>query len=203
MKTRRVSIKRRSRETNIQVRLNLDGRGDVRVTTGVAFLDHMLTQLGAHGLFDLTIKATGDLAVDLHHTNEDIGLVVGRAFDEALGDRKGITRFGSAYVPMEEALARVVLDFSGRAKLVVRDARSTSVKKRPPGSRGTYQWGDAEHFLESFTRGARMTLHIDILAGRDFHHTAEAVFKALGRALDAATRRDPRVKHIPSTKGQL
>jgi imidazoleglycerol-phosphate dehydratase len=200
---RRATITRKSKETNVSVNLNLDGSGKTAVQTGIPFLDHMLTLMGAHGVFDLTIRATGDLAVDLHHTNEDIGRVVGEAFDRALGDRRGICRFGTAYVPMEEALARVVLDFSGRPKLVIRDARPRSIAKRPTGSRGTYQWGDAEHFLESFARTSRTTLHVDVLAGSDFHHTAEAVFKALGRALDAASRRDARSAGVPSTKGYL
>lgn len=200
---RRATVNRKSRETSIIVDLNLDGHGKASVSTGIPFLDHMLTLLGTHGLFDLTVKAKGDLEIDLHHTNEDVGLVVGQAFDNALGSRKGIQRIGFAYVPMEEALARVVLDFSGRPKLVIRDARAPNVAKRPPSSRGTYQWGDAEHFLESLTRTGKLTLHVDILAGSDFHHTCEAVFKALGRALDAATCRDPRVKGIPSSKGRL
>jgi len=140
--------------------------------------------------------------VDLHHTNEDIGLVLGQAVDRALGDRKGITRFGSAYVPMDEALARVVLDISGRPKLVFRDARGTRATHALSSSR-SYQWSDAEHFLESFVRTSKITAHIDVLAGADFHHTCEAVFKALGRALEAATRIHPRVKGVPSSKGRL
>src|SRR3989338_1385840 len=160
----------------------------------------MLTLLGTHGLLDLTVKARGDLAVDLHHTNEDIGLVLGQAVDQALGDRKGITRFASAYVPMDEALARVVLDISGRPKLILRDARPSARRE----SRTTaYSWGDVEHFLESFVRMAKLTVHIDVLAGSDFHHTCEAVFKALGRALEAASRVHPRVKGVPSSKGRL
>jgi len=185
------------------VSLRLDGTGKTSVRTGIPFLDHMLTLLGTHGLFDLSVKARGDLAVDLHHTNEDVGLALGQAFDRALGDRRGINRYGWAYVPMEEALARVVVDFSGRPKLVVRDQRPASIQKRPAGSRGAYQWGDAEHFLESFGRASKTTLHIDILSGADFHHTCEAVFKALARALEAATRRNPRVKGVPSSKGRL
>ncbi len=200
---RRATATRKSKETNISVHLSLDGNGKTSVSTGIAFLDHMLTLVGTHGLFDLTVKAKGDLDIDLHHTNEDVGLVVGQAFDKALGNRSGIRRMGFAYVPMEEALARVVLDFCGRPKLVVRDARPGGVAKRPPSSRGAYQWGDAEHFLESFARTSKVTLHVDVLAGSDFHHTCEAVFKALGRALDAATRRDPRVKGVPSSKGRL
>jgi imidazoleglycerol-phosphate dehydratase len=175
----------------------------VSVKTGLPFADHMLTLLGVHGLFDLAIKAKGDLEIDLHHTTEDLGLALGQAFDQALGSRKGIRRFGSADVPMEEALARVVLDFSGRPRLEVRDARPPRVVKRPPASHGAYQWGDAEHFLESFARASKTTIHVEIAAGRDFHHTCEAVFKALGRARSEATRLDPRVKGIPSSKGRL
>lgn len=200
---RRATVSRKTKETQFTVNLSLDGRGKASIKTGVAFLDHMLTLLGVHGCFDLTVKGKGDLDIDLHHTNEDVGLVVGQAFDKALGDRKGIARYGWAYVPMEEALARVVLDFSGRPKLVVRDHRPSDLRDHPAGSHSAYQWGDAEHFLESFCRSSKTTLHIDILAGADFHHTCEAVFKALGRALDAATRRDSRVKGVPSSKGRL
>ena len=200
---RRARVTRKSRETDITVTLNVDGTGKASVKTGIPFLDHMLTLLGTHGVFNLTVRAAGDLAVDHHHTNEDVGLALGQAFDRALGARRGIGRFGASYVPMEEALARVVLDFSGRPKLVVRHARGSRVATHPAGSRGAYQWGDAEHFLESFARTSRTTLHIDIFAGSDFHHTVEAVFKALGRALMQATRLNPRVKGIPSSKGRL
>ena len=200
---RKAQVVRKSKETNITVRVNLDGTGKTSVKTGIPFLDHMLTLLGTHGVFDLTLKASGDLHIDLHHTNEDIGLVLGQAFDQALKDRKRITRFGFAYVPMDEALARVVLDISGRPKLVLRDGQAPATSKRPPASHGAYQWGDAEHFLESFARTSKMTLHIDVLTGSDFHHTCEAVFKALGRALEQATRLHPRVKGIPSSKGRL
>ena len=198
---RRATITRKSKETNIAVSLNLDGSGRASVKTGIPFLDHMLTLLGTHGIFDLTVKASGDLDVDLHHTNEDIGLVLGQAFDQALKDRKGITRFGLAYVPMDEALARVVLDISGRPKLVFKDELGGRSKRL--SSSTSYSWGDAEHFLESFVRTAKITLHIDVLAGSDFHHTCEAIFKALGRALEQATRLHPRVKGVPSSKGQL
>ena len=200
---RRATATRRSRETNITVSVNLDGRWTTAVKTGMPFLDHMLTLWGTHGLCDLTVKASGDLEVDIHHTNEDVGLVVGQAFDQALGTRKGIARFGASYVPMEEALARVVLDFSGRPKVIVRHARGSKVVKHPTGSHGAYQWGDAEHFLESFARASKTTIHVDIFAGGDFHHTCEAVFKALGRALEQATRLNPRVKGVPSSKGRL
>ena len=199
---RRASATRKSKEINITVSLNLDGENQTSVKTGLPFLDHMLTLFGTHGLIDLTIKASGDLEIDRHHTNEDIGLVLGQAVDQALGDRKGITRMGLSYVPMDEALARVVLDISGRPKLVLRDARGKSMT-RALASSSSYHWGDAEHFLESFVRTAKITLHIDVLAGSDFHHTLEAVFKALGRALEQATRLNPRVKGIPSSKGRL
>ena len=198
---RKAIATRKSKETNITVTLNLDGHGATRVKTGIPFLDHMLTLLGTHGLYDLTVKATGDLDIDLHHTNEDIGLVLGQAFDEALKDRKGITRMGSCYVPMDEALARVVVDISGRPKLILR--HEAPAVKKPLTRSASYAWGDAEHFLESFARTAKLTLHVDVLSGSDFHHTCEAVFKALGRALEQATRLNPRVKGIPSSKGRL
>jgi imidazoleglycerol-phosphate dehydratase len=199
---RRTTVTRESKETQIRVVLNLDGHGQSRVKTGIPFLDHMLTLLGTHSLCDLTVEAKGDLEIDLHHTNEDIGLVIGQAFDQALGERIGIVRFGFAYVPMDEALARVVLDISGRPKLVFRDERGRT-SRHPLTSSTTYQWGDAEHFLESFARTAKLTLHIDVIAGSDFHHTCEAVFKGLGRALEQATRIHPRVKGVPSSKGRL
>ncbi len=201
--SRHAKVSRRTKETNVRATLRLNGKGKVSVKTGIAFLDHMLTLVGTHGGFDLTVKATGDVDVDLHHTNEDVGLVLGQAFDWALGDRRGINRYGASYVPMEEALARVVLDFSGRPRLVIRTARGVTMES-PRGSRGAYQWGDAEHFLESFTRTSKTTIHIDVFAGGDFHHTVEAVFKALGRALGQATSTDPRLKgRIPSSKGKL
>ncbi|MBI1992226.1 MAG: imidazoleglycerol-phosphate dehydratase HisB [Candidatus Omnitrophica bacterium] len=197
---RTAAVKRKSKETDIVVTLNLDGSGTTSVKTGIPFLDHMLTLLGTHGLFDLTVKASGDLRVDRHHTNEDIGLVLGEALDRALGSRKGITRFGLAYVPMDEALARVVLDISGRPKLVFRDMRGVH---QGLSSSTDYSRVDAEHFLESLVRNSKITLHVDLLAGDDFHHTYEAVFKALGRALEQATRIHPRVKGVPSSKGRL
>lgn len=199
---RRSTVMRRSRETSIAVSLSLDGHGRAVVRTGIPFLDHMLTLLGTHGLLDLTVRATGDLQIDRHHTNEDIGLVLGQAVDRALGSRAGINRFGLSYVPMDEALARVVLDISGRPKLVLRDARGRR-SRHAFSSSAAYQWADAEHFLESFVRTSKVTLHVDVLAGDDFHHTCEAMFKALGRALEQATRLHPRVKGIPSSKGRL
>ena len=199
---RQATAARKSKETNITAVFNADGGGKASVKTGIPFLDHMLTLFATHGLFDLSVKASGDLDVDVHHTNEDVGLVLGQAVDRALGNRAGITRFGSAYVPMDKALARVVIDISGRPKLVVRDGRGGG-KKGSWSSTSGYRWGDAEHFLESFIRTAKVTLHIDLLAGSDFHHTCEAVFKALGRALESASRLHPRVKGVPSSKGRL
>ena len=198
---RRATATRKSKETNIAISLNLDGNGKAVVSTGIPFLDHMITLFATHGLCDVTVKATGDLEIDRHHTNEDIGLVLGEALDHALNTRKGIARMGWAYVPMDEALARAVVDISGRPKLVLRDSRADRAK--PLTSSTDYSWGDAEHFLESFAQKSKMTLHIDVLAGSDFHHTLEAVFKALGRALEQATRLHPRVKGIPSSKGRL
>ncbi len=201
MSMRRAVVTRNTRETNITVRVNLDGKGTVHVRTGIAFLDHMLTLLGTHGAFDLSVKARGDLDVDVHHTNEDVGLTLGEAVLNALGTRQGIARFGWAYVPMEEALARVVLDLSGRARLVLRDQRVP--RKRLRGSGTAYQWEDLEHWLESFTRTAKCTVHVDVFAGEDFHHTCEAIFKALGRSLSQAVQRDLRIRGIPSSKGRL
>lgn len=192
---------RQTRETKIRTVLNLDGSGKVSVDTGVPFLDHMLTLLGVHGVFDLAVKATGDLEVDVHHTNEDLGLTLGQAFSKAVGGARGIQRFGWAYVPMEEALVRVVLDCSGRPKLVVRDLRRPRTKLI--GSGTSYQWQDLEHCLESFVRAAKLTVHVDLFAGEDFHHTGEAVFKALGKALAQAVQRNPRVRGVPSSKGRL
>ena len=200
VRTRRGGIKRETRETSIQVQLTLDGTGKSSVRTGLPFLDHMLTLFAKHGLFDLDIRAKGDLEIDVHHTNEDVGIALGQAFTKALGGKSGITRFGTAYVPMEEALVRVVLDISGRPLLQV----TYPERARPlQASGGSYTQHDAEHFLESFVRESRITLHVTVLSGDDFHHLWEAVFKALGRALDAATQRDSRVRGVPSTKGRL
>ena len=201
-RTRRAGIKRTTRETAIIVDLSLDGSGRGTVSTGIPFLDHMLTLCAKHGLFDLTIRAKGDLEIDVHHTNDDVGIALGQAVAKAIGDKTGLARFGFAYVPMEEALARVVLDLSGRPllKMTYPEPMSDGLRQ---ASGGSYTLHDAEHFLESFVRESRATIHVNILAGDDFHHTWEAVFKALGRALDAATRRDPRVRGVPSTKGRL
>ena len=198
---RRATVTRNTKETRIAVTVTLDGSGKTATKTGIPFLDHMLTLLGTHGAFDLSVNANGDLDVDIHHTNEDLGLTVGAAFLNALGTARGIRRFGWAYVPMEDALARVVLDISGRPKLVIRDQRKSRSRLR--GSGTAYQWEDLEHWLESFARAAKLTIHVDLFAGEDFHHTCEAVFKALARALAQAVQRDARLVGVPSSKGRL
>ena len=159
----------------------------------------MLELFGKHGLFDLEVAAKGDLQIDRHHTNEDVGICLGQALAKALGDKCGIRRFGAAYVPMEEALARVTLDISGRPRFVLRDQSQIADKRKSV----PYTMDDAEHLLESVARAAGLTVHVDVLAGHDTHHTLEGVFKAFGRALAEAVARDPRVKGIPSTKGRL
>lgn len=201
MPQRRAVIDRRTKETQIRVTFTVDGSGEAAVRTGLPFLDHMLSLFAKHGLFDLAVRAKGDLRIDCHHTNEDLGICLGEALSSALGRKAGIRRFGEAYVPMEEALARVVLDISGRPLVIFEDARPQGARKL--ASSTAYGWGDVEHFLESFARKAGVTMHVTLLAGRDFHHSMEAIFKALARALDAATQIDPRVKGIPSTKGRL
>ena len=194
---RTATIHRQTKETTIQVTLALDGKGQCQVNTGIGFLDHMLAHLAVHGLFDLTVEASGDLAVDPHHTVEDVALTVGQAFDQALGDRGGIVRIGSAYVPMDEALAFVAVDLSGRPYAVTEMAWAGPAIGGLPVTL-------IPHFFESFAVTARANVHARLLYGRDDHHQAEALFKALGRALDAATRPDPRrAGAIPSTKGTL
>ena len=197
---RAATIQRKTKETAIRGRLVLDGSGRAAVATGIPFLNHMLELLAKHGFLDLTLKATGDLHVDVHHTNEDLGLALGEAFKRALGEKRGIRRFG-AHVPMDESLARVVVDVSGRPYF-----RWSWQAGRPSPSldRGEYRISDARHFLESFATKSELTIHVDVLtAGDDVHHVLEAVFKALGRALGDAVARDPRVKGVPSTKGRL
>lgn len=193
---RTSTIQRKTNETEISLSLNIDGTGQANIDTGIGFLDHMLHHIAMHGLFDLTIKAEGDLQVDEHHTVEDVALVLGQAFSEALGDKHGIVRTAHAYVPMDESLALVALDLSGRPYSVI------DVEWRTPvvGGIATPLF---EHFLASFAITARCNLHARVLYGRDDHHKAEALFKALGRALDATTQLDPRRGGIPSTKGTL
>jgi imidazoleglycerol-phosphate dehydratase len=192
---RSARVERATRESNVRVELRLDGSGQATVATGLPFFDHMLDAFARHGLFDLTVQAEGDLQVEAHHTVEDIGIALGRAVNEALGQRRGIVRTAHAYVPLDEALARVVVDCGGRGYAVV-DA--------PLGGEvvGGIDADMFRHFLESFAIEARLNLHATVLAGVNTHHKVEALFKALARALDGATRLDPRLgDQIPSTKG--
>lgn len=193
---RSAKIERSTNETKILIELELDGTGKHSIATGVGFLDHMLTHVAVHGLFDLNVQAQGDLHIDVHHTVEDVALVLGSAFDQALGDRKGIVRMGSFYVPMDETLAFAAIDFSGRPYCVVQ----ADWGQAPVGDIPTSLF---PHFLESFAATSRCNLHARILYGRDDHHKAEALFKAVARALDIATQLDPRRVSIPSTKGTL
>lgn len=194
MDKRRAIIKRGTGETKVSVELTIDGTGRFEVKTGIGMLDHLLAQLCRHGLFDITIKALGDLNVDQHHTVEDIAISLGRAFHQALGERRGIVRMGHALVPMDEALAMVAVDFGGRGYAVI----DTSFDEERIGGLSANL---ISHFLESFALEARLNLHATVLRGSNDHHKAEALFKALGRALDTATRIDPRIAgQIPSTK---
>jgi len=204
MKKRIAPIKRKTTETNIIGKLNIDGTGKTRINTGIGFLDHMLELFAFWGLFDLEITAKGDLKVDIHHTNEDVGIALGKAFKEALDDKKGIKRITSASAPMESVVANVVLDINGRGYLKLKFAASSmAVKSLRPEKEG-YSFADAEHFLEGFAKQLGMNLNIVINeGGSDLHATLEPVFKALGIAMDQATQIDPRRKGIPSTKGVI
>ena len=194
---RTASLQRKTNETEISIELNLDGTGQNNIATGIGFLDHMLSHVAIHGLFDLTVKAKGDLNIDVHHTVEDVALVLGSVFDQALADRKGIVRMSSCFVPMDETLAFVAIDLSGRPYAVIEAEWGMS----PVGNIPTSLF---PHFLESFAITSRSNLHARILYGRDDHHKAEALFKALARALAGATQLDPRrMGAIPSTKGSL
>lgn len=193
---RRAEVERTTRETRVRVRLNLDGTGQAEVRTGIGFYDHMWALFAAHGLFDLTIEAEGDLHVDEHHTVEDVAICVGQAFHEALGDRRGIVRMGYAYVPMDDALARVVVDLSGRPYAVFEAQWHTPRV-------GGLSTDLVFHIFETLAVHGRMNLHAHVLYGRNDHHQVEALFKALGRALDMASRLDERRRDIPSTKGML
>jgi len=197
MNIRTASIHRQTQETDVHVTLDVDGTGQHEIETGIGFLDHMLAHVALHGLFDLTVKATGDLHVDAHHTVEDVALALGAAFDRALGDRAGISRMAAVTVPMDESLASVAVDLSGRPYCV------TDLGWAGP-TVGDIPVTLIPHFFESFAITARSNVHAHVLYGRDDHHKAEALFKALGRALDAATRLDPRRgEAIPSTKGNI
>lgn len=194
---RTAEIHRQTNETNIRLRLDLDGSGKAAIETGIGFLDHMLHHIAVHGLFDLELRAEGDLHVDYHHTVEDCALALGQAIDKALGERKGIVRMASVYVPMDEALGFVAIDLSGRPYAVIQAAWHTPAVGGIPTSL-------FDHFLESLAVSTRCNLHARVLYGRDDHHQAEALFKALGRALDGATQIDARRGGaVPSTKGSL
>ncbi len=194
---RKATVERTTSETAIRLGLVVDGSGKSTLSTGIAFFDHMLTLFARHGLFDLDLEAKGDLEVDFHHTVEDTGITLGQALTKALANKAGIRRYGFSYVPMDEALVRVVLDLSGRPFL----AYNAPADVEPIG--GTFSFQLVEEFLRALSVHGGMNLHVDILAGRDAHHMAEGVFKALARALDQATQLDPRVEGVPSTKGSL
>jgi imidazoleglycerol-phosphate dehydratase len=194
--SRTSQIKRATTETEIELNLDLDGKGEYDIATGIGFLDHMLSLMAKHGQFDLTIKATGDLDVDFHHTVEDVGLCLGKALEEALGTKEGITRYGSAAVPMDEALARVNLDISGRPFLVLN-------AELPSGKVGEFDSELTREFLHALANSARVTLHVNLVYGDNVHHCIEAIFKALGRAIAQAVRIDKNIDGVMSTKGQL
>ena len=209
MKKRKAIVQRKTKETSIVASVNIDGSGKSKIRTGLRFLDHMLESLAKHGFFDIELKATGDLDIDTHHTNEDVGITLGEAFKKALGDKKGIRRFADFRAPLDEALteARVTLDLSGRGSCHTH----TNVKTKwldHPALRAkqnsmNYTVADAKHFLESFANHIGMTLHVDFISGEQPHHVIEATFKSLAKALDWATQIDERSKSIPSTKGKL
>lgn len=194
--SRKAEKVRATRETRVRIRLDLDGKGEHEIATGIPFFDHMLAQLARHGRFDLEIAAEGDLEIDGHHTVEDVGIALGQAFNDALGERRGIARFAHAYVPLDEALSRVVVDFSGRGYLVYR-ARFETAKI------GDLQTELIEEFFKAFVQEGRLNLHVEVMYGRNQHHIAETIFKAAARALRGATRIAFDDGEIPSTKGTL
>ncbi len=206
---RKASIHRKTKETDIKATVNLDGKGKAKVNTGLPFLDHMLESFTKHGLFDIELKAKGDLHIDAHHTNEDVGIVLGEAFKKALGNKKAIRRFGDFRAPLDEALAqvRVSLDISGRGSCHIHTHPQTKWIAHPAlrvkANKNGYTLADAKHFLESFAAHLGMTLHVDFISGEQPHHVIEATFKALAKALDWATSMDSRIKGVPSTKGKL
>ena len=219
MQPRKSEIKRATKETKIALRLNLDGTGKSSIRTGVAFFDHMLTLFAKHAVVDLKLRCQGDLEVDAHHTVEDCGIALGQAFAQSLGDKRGLRRYGTgfdprnpltgeAFVPMDECLARCVIDFSGRPYLVWRglDAYAFKVTKaeRAQDASSAFRFGLAREFFQGFTNEARCNLHLELLYGDEPHHVVEALFKAFARAVDFACQRDPRIAdQIPSTKGRL
>jgi imidazoleglycerol-phosphate dehydratase len=194
---RSAEVSRRTAETDIRVRVTIDGRGHTELSTGIAFLDHMLDQVGRHGMLDLVVEARGDLHIDAHHTVEDIGITFGQAMRQALGDKRGIRRYGHAYVPLDEALSRVVLDLSGRPGLEFHVPFTRALV-------GTFDVDLIHEFFQGFANHALATMHVDNLRGSNAHHQAETVFKAFARALRMACERDPRAPgDVPSTKGSL
>ena len=193
---RKAEVSRNTRETRITVKLDLDGAGKARIGTGVPFLDHMLEQVARHGVFDLEVSAKGDLHIDAHHTVEDIGITIGQAFAKAVGDKSGVRRYGHAYVPLDEALSRAVVDVSGRPGL---EYRIGFTRARI----GEFDVDLVHEFFQGFVNHALITLHLENLSGANAHHQAETAFKAFARALRTAVEPDPRVKGVPSTKGSL
>ncbi len=196
MSERTARIERNTKETRITVSVNLDGTGQATLSTGIPFFEHMLDQVARHGAIDLEVDAKGDLEIDDHHTVEDTGIVLGQAIASALGDKSGITRYGHAYVPLDEALSRVVVDFSGRPGLFYR-------VDYPRARIGSFDVDLLREFMQGFANSAGATVHIDNLEGSNAHHVAETIFKAFGRALRMAVSSDPRMQGIPSTKGSL
>lgn len=194
---RKALVERKTKETDIKLSINLDGKGQYSINTSIPFFDHMLSLMCKHGIFDMKLKAKGDIDIDFHHTVEDIGIVLGQAIKQALDDMKGISRFGQAMIPMDEALASVSIDISGRPYLVYRVIfpKKTKIKNFDPDL--------IQDFLQAFVSNSDITLHVESPYGRNIHHIIEAVFKALGKALKNAVSIDPRIKGIPTTKGRL
>ena len=193
---RSAEVERRTKETDIQITLNLDGKGLSSIDTSIPFLDHMFELMAAHGFMDLTVKAKGDTEIDYHHTVEDLGICLGQAISEALGEKKAIKRYGQAIVPMDEALAQVVIDISNRPYLSYKVPLETSLT-------GQFDVGILSEFFRALVNHAGLTMHIELVSGDDPHHSAEAIFKAFARALDDASQREERLEGVPSTKGLL
>ncbi|MFA6599438.1 MAG: imidazoleglycerol-phosphate dehydratase HisB [Candidatus Omnitrophota bacterium] len=195
---RHAKVHRKTSETEISVRWHIDGNGTSQIATGIPFMDHMLTLLAKHGLFTLTVRAKGDLEVDIHHTNEDAGITLGQALARALGNKAGIRRYGFASLPMDEVLVRVSLDISGRPHFHILRSKGVRFSRLE-----NYSFHDMTEFLHAFCQHAGITMHVEILSGKDSHHIIEGVFKALAKALDQATQIDSRVRGVPSTKGRI